>query len=528
MVPLFHTIAVVTAYWCIVYTVDKAFKTFPPSRARYVQWLEDYGISISFANMRCYTTKLNGVFQLWGECGRRGSRAWFDIGVALGLVLMVTSVLVLVYSLYQALFGNSDSDQVLTPMMPGVNIPWNQLMYYFVTLVICGVFHEIGHALAAVTENVRINGFGVFIFFLYPGAFVDLHSDHLAVISPRRQLRIYCAGVWHNIILSFVTYLVLLSLPLLLLPFYATNEGAAVVDASASILHDKLTPGTAITRVNDCSVQDTKDWIDCLDVTSSAPLPSYCASVGERTTYLLNQTTVGQDGGRDCCSTSVASTDICFEFLGPATSYHGNGKDSSQSFQDGENMLLNHHSNNGDTPHGNNGDTPHGNNRDTPYHRKFTCLTARDVVSHTLGCSTSFDCHIPNTACVQPSLGDHTHLIKLTHTGEGDPVLFLGDPHVLKYSISLSDYLPLSSAPTWLPSLLHNMCVYIVSISAALALLNIAPAYALDGQWALSAVLESLMPDHRHRNWIFNGVLMLGSLLLVFNIILAFWTLFNW
>lgn len=38
-------------------------------------------------------------------------------------------------------------------------------------------------------EQVRVNGFGIFIMFIFPGAYVDLCSDHLMIISPLRQLR---------------------------------------------------------------------------------------------------------------------------------------------------------------------------------------------------------------------------------------------------------------------------------------------------------------------------------------------------
>jgi len=34
--------------------------------------------------------------------------------------------------------------------MPGVNLPISQIFYYLLTLFICAVFHEIGHAIAAV------------------------------------------------------------------------------------------------------------------------------------------------------------------------------------------------------------------------------------------------------------------------------------------------------------------------------------------------------------------------------------------
>lgn len=41
---------------------------------------------------------------------------------------------------------------------------------------------------------MRVNGFGMFVFVVYPGAFVDLFTTHLNLISPTQQLRIFCAG----------------------------------------------------------------------------------------------------------------------------------------------------------------------------------------------------------------------------------------------------------------------------------------------------------------------------------------------
>ena len=78
-------------------------------------------------------------------------------------------------------------------------------------------------------EQVRVNGFGMFFMAVYPGAFVDLYTEHLTVISPLRQLRIYCAGVWHNSVLVIVGLVLLWSLPYLLVPIYATGQGAVVL-----------------------------------------------------------------------------------------------------------------------------------------------------------------------------------------------------------------------------------------------------------------------------------------------------------
>lgn len=75
-----------------------------------------------------------------------------------------------------------------------------------------------------------MNGFGLLLAIVYPGAFVDLYTDHLQAISPIRQLRIYCAGVWHNFVIVVVAIFIILTLPWLLLPFYSTGTAVVVLD----------------------------------------------------------------------------------------------------------------------------------------------------------------------------------------------------------------------------------------------------------------------------------------------------------
>jgi hypothetical protein len=49
--------------------------------------------------------------------------------------------------------------------------------------MICSVYHELGHAVAAVTENVRVLGFGVFLLLIIPAAYV----------SPLKP--VFCSGI---------------------------------------------------------------------------------------------------------------------------------------------------------------------------------------------------------------------------------------------------------------------------------------------------------------------------------------------
>ena len=78
-------------------------------------------------------------------------------------------------------------------------------------------------------ERVQVHGFGVFIIGVYPGAFVDLNSDQLAALSPARQLRVYCAGVWHNFVLSLACVALLAAMPALVWPLYTPTAAGATV-----------------------------------------------------------------------------------------------------------------------------------------------------------------------------------------------------------------------------------------------------------------------------------------------------------
>ena len=60
------------------------------------------------------------------------------------------------------------------------------------------------------------------------------------------QLRIYLAGVWHNIVIAVVALLLLRALPVALSPVYARANGAVVVDVQdTSPLFGELVAGTA-------------------------------------------------------------------------------------------------------------------------------------------------------------------------------------------------------------------------------------------------------------------------------------------
>ncbi|OEL28399.1 hypothetical protein BAE44_0010583 [Dichanthelium oligosanthes] len=62
-------------------------------------------------------------------------------------------------------------------------------------------FHEFGHAIAAASEGLEIEYVAIFIAVIFPGAFVALNYDLLQNLPLFSMLRIYCAGIWHNVMI---------------------------------------------------------------------------------------------------------------------------------------------------------------------------------------------------------------------------------------------------------------------------------------------------------------------------------------
>lgn len=109
-----------------------------------------------------------------------------------------------------------------------MDVPFNEMGYYTITLAICSIVHELGHALAAAREDVQLFGLGILIVFTIPIAYVQINNEQLFSLPLRNQLRITCAGIWHNIILATVAAAILVFSTWLWAPLYNLGTGIYV------------------------------------------------------------------------------------------------------------------------------------------------------------------------------------------------------------------------------------------------------------------------------------------------------------
>ncbi|KAJ6667588.1 hypothetical protein lerEdw1_016709 [Lerista edwardsae] len=302
MIPM-PVVVCVLGGWCAVYLADTALRSSSSLKASYEDWLTSYGLTVSPFHMRWQTALFNRLFYNWGRWKPRFLYLWFSVGMMFGIAAMFGSVILLGKTLMQTLSQmlteapGAQNDQMLQVVVPGVNLPISQLSYFFTAILISGVIHEVGHGVAAIREQVRFNGFGMFIFIVYPGAFVDLFTTHLQLISPVQQLRIFCAGVWHNFVLGVASLVVLLFLPVILFPFYYTGVGALVTDVTEDSPANGprgLFIGDLVTSLQDCSVHSVEDWNTCLAEISRKPQTGYCikSTIPQQLSFPSRGTTV--------------------------------------------------------------------------------------------------------------------------------------------------------------------------------------------------------------------------------------------
>ncbi|XP_060755693.1 membrane-bound transcription factor site-2 protease isoform X2 [Neoarius graeffei] len=461
-------------------------------KVRYESWLSSSGVSLSPFHVRWHTSLFNSLFARCARLNPHFLYIWFSAGMVFGVVAMFGSVLLLGRTLLQTLAQmmaetpDGSHEQVLQVVVPGVNLPVSQLAYFFIAILVSGVIHEFGHGVAALREQVRLNGFGMFLFVIYPGAFVDLFTTHLNLISPVQQLRIFCAGVWHNFILCVAVVCFLFLLPLLLFPFYYTGAGALVtevVEGSPASGPRGLFVGDLLTRLEDCEVSGVDEWHACIQQLSLRPQRGYCVP---HNTLQLNRATGREfrrlDGTVECCSNN-SLTDLCFYYT-----------------TDRKNKLT-----------------------------QFACLPARKTIQMSQTCRSNSDCEtdVTPSVCVIPSLENQTRLIRVKHPPQPD-MLFVGYVSHLQYSVSLTNFVPrLGFLHLDLPVMLETLCKYLVSLSGALAVVNAVPCFALDGQWMLNSFLEatlsSRLPEKSSRELLGFFILLGGSALLAANVTLGLW-----
>ncbi|KAH8280316.1 hypothetical protein KR018_002441 [Drosophila ironensis] len=490
--------AVLTSIYGVLYFFDRFFKScmhYP-----YDAFLKNTGLSVNFLTLHWHTTAFNRTLLRWGSgansCTRRMMLIGYNVGVLLTFSLLPVGLILLIVTIFsgsEPTAGGAGAVQ-LEILLPGVNLPLEEIGYYITTLLLCLLVHEAGHALAAVLEDVPVTGFGIKFIFCLPMAYTELSGDHLNSLRWIRKLRVLCGGIWHNFVFAGVCYLLIATVGITMAPLYTYNEHVVVTELTRkSPLRDKggLQVDNQITQVNGCPVTSEESWQLCL-----------MDSVKERLGYCVSAEFVQlNDESSDVSHYAVDGQLQCCDELNPNVSCFEGVEDP-------------------------NGNVP----ASLPQH---VCLNVRrtleEVTEHCANgvCSKGF--------CLRPLMRNITAIMTFRRqNAKGEklpPVIYVGHPWDVTRTVRVSAFVPRHSflkaawPDAWLLLLKYN-----VVFGIGLALVNAIPCFGFDGALITSTVIHRFLvgrvDEHAKRDIIAVIVTSVGSLLFGLALLKVAWLSF--
>jgi membrane-associated protease RseP (regulator of RpoE activity) len=171
------------------------------------------------------TKKLNKFIM---KAGRKAPKFWkvfWTIGIFVSFSITIYALYFL-FSNFIGLLINPRPEQAIVPLIPGVTIDLPMLIYLILPLLFILTTHEFAHGIAASADGVDVKSTGVLgagVFFIIGfGAFVEVDERELNSIKYKRntRLRIAAAGTYVNGMTAGVAFILLLSFPAMIAPFY--------------------------------------------------------------------------------------------------------------------------------------------------------------------------------------------------------------------------------------------------------------------------------------------------------------------
>ena len=146
------------------------------------------------------------------------------------------------------------------PIIPGLTLPWDQLPYIAVAIVVGVVAHELMHGYAALRYGIPIRAVGVFsLFYFLSGAFVEPEEEKFKKATTEAKVAVLASGVAINVVIAIVAMLIGLA------GAWAGLQGAVLGTSAYG-----LSPGDRVVAISGCGLDERvyspDDFIDKVNI----------------------------------------------------------------------------------------------------------------------------------------------------------------------------------------------------------------------------------------------------------------------
>ena len=154
-----------------------------------------------------------------------------DLGIALGFGMMAFAIYVLARNLGTYLFAPAQvgPQNIVIPLVIGVTIRLEHLPYMLIALGIVLLTHEGMHGLIARLEGIRLKSTGLFLFYLFPGGFVEPDEEQFRKAPSRTRARIAAGGSLANLAVGMLVVFLMMA------AFSPVEAGVVVLETSGNV-----------------------------------------------------------------------------------------------------------------------------------------------------------------------------------------------------------------------------------------------------------------------------------------------------
>lgn len=213
---LLHPLLILAMIWIAIYLILKFVFRWSPRGAR----IYPLGFILK-------TERVVGLFDRAAYMTPSILRILSDIGIALGFGMMAFGLYILSNNLGVYLFAPSQvgPQNIVMPLVIGVTIRLEHLPYLLIALGVVLITHEGMHGLIARLEKIRIKSTGLFLFYVFPGGFVELDEEEFKRAPNRARARIAAGGSLANFVVGLLIVLLIFGI------FSGAEAGVVVIEA---------------------------------------------------------------------------------------------------------------------------------------------------------------------------------------------------------------------------------------------------------------------------------------------------------
>jgi len=178
-------------------------------------WLDRKNIKIKQGAFFRKTKRGRRAIKKFGSKHRKLLTLFGNVSVILALLLSIAGLyLILDRTLF--MFSHPEIGPSVKLVLPDIfpiegiceNVFCVPFWFWIISVFVIITPHELAHGVLAAVEKIRIKSFGLFLFLMFPGAFVELDQHQFNRAKPDKKLRIAAVGSVANIILFLILIVV--------------------------------------------------------------------------------------------------------------------------------------------------------------------------------------------------------------------------------------------------------------------------------------------------------------------------------